>query len=173
MRAIAIAAITLDGMIARTSDEAVTWTSKADKRMFAEASRRAGVIVMGRPTYEAVGRPLKDRLQVVLTSVPGKYAPISDRVEYRNGAPAAVLHDLEGRGYREVIVGGGSAVYRDYLEAGVVDELWLTVEPLFFGRGISLLGGAPFEAPMRLLEVVRLDENAVQLKYSLRAHDGE
>lgn len=171
VRVVAIAAITADGMIARGPDHPVTWSSKEDKRMFAAASRRAGVIVMGRSTYEAMPKPLADRLQIVMTSTPERFTGIAGQVEFTAHSPEKVLADLEQRGFREVVVGGGGAIYHAFIAAGLVDELWLTVEPLLFGAGVSLLGGQTVEAQLRLLEVVHLSAQAVQLKYAMeRGH---
>jgi dihydrofolate reductase len=168
MRVIAIAAITADGMIARHARHRTDWTSKADKQMFAAASREAGVIIMGRTTFETFPTPLKDRLHIILTSHPEAVVSTPGVVEYTAAAPAEILRSLEARQFTEVIIGGGASVYRQFIEAGLVDELWLTVEPVLFGEGISLLAGGSVDIPMRLLEVVRLSGDTIQLKYALK-----
>jgi dihydrofolate reductase len=167
MRVIAVAAVTADGRIGRNPNDPPTWTSREDKRMFAAASRRAGVVIMGRATFAAMPKPLEGRLNVVITSTPNAYMPQPDSVEYTADPPAAILADLARRGYSEVIVGGGASVYRQFLAAGLVDELWLTVEPLTFGAGISLLGDEPAELRLRLLEHIAITPNAIQLKYAV------
>jgi dihydrofolate reductase len=168
MKVIAIAAITTDGMIARHARHRTDWTSKADKQMFAAASRKAGVIIMGRATFETFPRPLKDRLHVVLTAHPEAFVSTPGVVEYTAVAPAEILRSLEARRFSEVIIGGGASVYRQFLTVGLVDELWLTVEPVLFGEGISLLAGGSVDIRMRLLEVVRLATDTIQLKYALK-----
>lgn len=42
---------------------------------------------------------------------------------------------------RDVRLGGGVATLRQYLEAGLVDEMHLAVSPILLGRGEHLLGG--------------------------------
>jgi dihydrofolate reductase len=64
-----------------------------------------------------------------------------------------------------VVIGGGASVYRAFLEAQLVDELWLTVEPLTFGAGVSLLGDTPLDLRLALLSVERLGEQSVHLRY--------
>ena len=172
MRVLALAAITADGLIGRSAHHLVNWSSREDKRMFAATSRAAGVIVMGRATYEVMGKPLSDRLQVVLTSRPEAFQSIPGVVEFTAQTPAEVLADLERRGFKEAVIGGGGSVYHAFLTAGLVDELWLTVEPLLFGQGVSLLGGISADVRMRLLAVERMSENSVQLKYSLQPDPG-
>lgn len=168
MRVIAIAAITADGMIGRNSLHPTNWTSKADKQMFATASRKAGVIIMGRSTFETLPKPLTDRLQVVLTSHPDTFMPVPGVVEYTSATPAHILHNLEDRQFSEVIIGGGASIYRQFIVAGLVDVLWLTIEPLLFGAGVSLLGEDTIDLRMHLLEIVQLSEETVQLRYSLK-----
>ncbi|HEU5368891.1 MAG TPA: dihydrofolate reductase family protein [Ktedonobacterales bacterium] len=168
MKVIAIAAITADGMIARHAQHHTDWTSRADKQMFAAASRKAGVIVLGRATFATFPRPLKDRLHIVMTTHPEAFISTPGVVEYTAAAPAEILRNLEARHFSEVIIGGGASVYRQFIEAGLVDELWLTVEPVLFGEGISLLGAGSVDIRMRLLETIQLSGETMQLKYALK-----
>jgi dihydrofolate reductase len=41
----------------------------------------------------------------------------------------------------DVRLGGGPATIRQYLQAGLVDELHLAISPVLLGRGESLLAG--------------------------------
>ena len=168
MKVIALAAITADGMIGRSAQHRTDWTSKADKQMFVETTRKAGVIIMGRATFETFPKPLKDRLHVVLSARPEAYTSTPGIVEYTTAAPAEILRNLEDRQFSEVIIGGGASVYRLFIEAGLVDELWLTVEPVFFGEGLSLLGPGSVDRRMRLLEMAQLASDTIQLKYALK-----
>ena len=52
--------------------------------------------------------------------------------------PETLLKKLEERGFTEVAICGGSSIYTKFLKAGVVDTLYLTVEPILFGKGITL-----------------------------------
>ncbi|WP_089154276.1 RibD family protein [Micromonospora sp. NBS 11-29] len=49
--------------------------------------------------------------------------------------PAAVVADLAGRGVGRLMVEGGGTVHRQFLTAGVADELHLVVAPFFVGDG--------------------------------------
>lgn len=42
---------------------------------------------------------------------------------------------------KDIRIGGGAHTIREYLEAGFVDELHLSVAPMLMGRGISLFNG--------------------------------
>jgi dihydrofolate reductase len=163
MRVLILAAITVDGKIARGDAEFAGWSSREDKRLFARTSREAGVVVMGRRTFETLPAQLPGRLNVVLSHE--RPVTLADGVEYTAEPPEQVIASLAQRGFESVVIGGGASVYRAFLEAKLVDELWLTVEPLTFGAGISLLGDAPLDLRLTLLSVERLGEQSVHLRY--------
>jgi riboflavin biosynthesis pyrimidine reductase len=82
---------------------------------------------------------------------------------------------LRDRGHRRILSEGGPSVFGSLLEAGLIDELFLTVSPLLFGRipaeeryGLveraDLLPGGPASA--RLLGV-RRDKSHLFLRYEL------
>jgi dihydrofolate reductase len=163
MRVLILAAITVDGKIARGDAEFTGWSSREDKRLFARTSREAGVVVMGRRTFETLPAPLPGRINVVLSHE--RPATMPDGVEYTAVSPEQIIASLAQRGFETVVIGGGASVYRAFLEAKVVDELWLTVEPLTFGAGISLLGDAPLDLRLTLLSVEQLGEQSAHLRY--------
>ncbi len=128
-----IAAVSMDGFIAKDTNHPALWTSKADKKRFIELTKNAGVIVMGSTTYKTIMRPLKDRLNVVYSR-----NHVFEGVEMTNDEPKVLINKLAERGFKEIAICGGSNIYSMFLEAGVVDTIYLTVEPIIFGKGINL-----------------------------------
>ncbi len=129
-----IAAVTADGFIAKSKDQVSTdWTSKEDKKFFSEATKKAGVIVMGSSTYKTFNRPLKDRLNIIYSR-----SEKFEGTESTSLPPKELITGLEKRGFNEIAICGGSSIYTQFLKAGVVDEIYLTVEPVIFGQGISI-----------------------------------
>lgn len=57
------------------------------------------------------------------------------------GIHAALERARAAAGDRDVRLGGGVATLRQYLEAGLVDEMHLAISPILLGRGEHLLGG--------------------------------
>jgi dihydrofolate reductase len=49
-------------------------------------------------------------------------------------------------GARDVRVGGGVATVREYLKAGLIDELHLAVRPVLLGQGEALFAGLDLPA---------------------------
>jgi dihydrofolate reductase len=163
-----LAALTVDGKIARHAHELTAWSSSDDKRLFARTSQEAGVVIMGRHTFETLPAPLPGRQHIVLTrrAATGLPALLSAQVEFTDDPPARIVRRLAERGYASAVLGGGAQTFRAFLTAGVVDELWLTIEPLAFGSGIALLGDEPLDLRLRLLECRRLGEQSVLLRYA-------
>ena len=134
-----IAALSADGFIARESSEVSTsWTSAADKKRFVSLTKQAGAVVMGRRTFETFGgRPLKDRSLFIYSRQDHPHeAPAG--VEWTRLPPAELVRHLTERGFGSLAVCGGTEIYSQFLAAGLVKRCYLTVEPVFFGRGISL-----------------------------------
>ena len=57
------------------------------------------------------------------------------------GIEAALQRARDAAGARDVRVGGGVATIRQYLAAGLIDEMHLVVSPVLLGRGESLFAG--------------------------------
>ena len=63
-----IAAQTVDGFIARDASHLSTrWSSKKVAQWFNSRTKQAGVIVMGRKTFDTIGRGLPGRVTIVMT----------------------------------------------------------------------------------------------------------
>lgn len=162
MRVFLIAAVTADGFIGRDSTHLADWTSQEDKRLFIQLTKDAGVIVMGANTYATIGRPLPNRRNLVysreLIDTPG--------VEVVTEPPDALLARLEREGHDTVAICGGQTIYDAFLQAGVVNEIYLTIEPLLFGTGISLMR-TTFSAQLKLQEVKKLNDHTVMVHYEV------
>ncbi len=170
---IAIAAQSLDGFIATDSDQFINWTSKEDKRHFAKHTTEAGVIIVGRRTYETFPitlRPLKNRLNFVLTNNPQTLPEHPDIIP--DNSPLDILRELDRRACRRAFVIGGASVYRQFLEQKLIEQLWLTVEPVILGDGIKLFNGLSHLYRFELLacEPLTPGSNSALLKYKIKYH---
>ena len=58
-----------------------------------------------------------------------------------DGIHAALSRAKEAAAGKDIRLGGGVATVRQYLAAGLIDELHLAISPLLLGRGEHLLGG--------------------------------
>ncbi len=157
-----IAVITADGFIAKNSKHTpVGWTSKEDKEFFKRKTKEAGVVVMGSNTYEVMSRPLEDRLNIVY-SRDKQY----DGAETTRAEPKDLIEDLTKRGYKKIAICGGSTIYTMFMESGMVDKLYLTIEPIVFGAGLSLFN-KEFDVKLELLSNKQIGENTILLEYNV------
>jgi len=62
------------------------------------------------------------------------------------GMRAALARAREAAGGRDVRVGGGASTIRQFVRAGLVDELRLTISPVLLGRGEPLFQGLDLPA---------------------------
>jgi dihydrofolate reductase len=167
MKICIIAAISLDGKIGADTGDNVSWTGPEDKKLFATATTQAGVIIMGNNTFKTLAKPLENRLTIVLTTTPESFSPVSGLVEFSKDSPAAIIANLERRGFTQVFITGGSQIYALFMKAGLIDELWLTLSPLIIGKGIPLFGSdIPFYNA-HLLESRSLAPDTLFLRYAI------
>ncbi|HOZ36435.1 MAG TPA: dihydrofolate reductase family protein [bacterium] len=167
MKLILMMAITADGKIAKTATQLADWTSKADKKIFVEETKSAGVIIMGKTTYETISKPLPGRLNIILDKNPNTSQNIPNSLEYTNLTPKELLNSLADRGFEKVILGGGATINGLFLKENLVDEIWLTIEPKIFGEGLSLFKDADVDLKLELLEVRNLDKDVIQVRYKV------
>ncbi|MFA6321935.1 MAG: dihydrofolate reductase family protein [Candidatus Buchananbacteria bacterium] len=170
MKIILMMAMTVDGIIAKNSQQNADWTSKADKKAFIAETKKHGAIIMGDTTFEAMGgKPLPGRLNLILSLNPEKYSQKSQPglLEFAKGTPQEIISQLENKGFETAILGGGARTNAMFLKAGVVDEVLITVEPKIFGTGLNFTEGEDLNLNLELLESQELGDNAVQLRYRI------
>ena len=182
MNVILLAAISVNGKIAeREGQTSLDWTSKEDLRFFVDKTKEVGVLIMGRKTFDTIGKPLKGRRIIVMTraSVVGRdvsgptdwsplFPPTSQHndgtVEFTGEQPRELLARLQNEGCDGVVIAGGSSVYSQFLREGLVTELYLTIEPVLFGEGVSLASGFD-RINLSLVDIQRLGEGSVLLHF--------
>lgn len=104
-RLTAIVAMTESGVIGRQGD--LPWRLSTDLRRFKQLTM-GGVLIMGRRTYESIGRPLPGRATIVIS----RNADWSAEGVVRASSPEEALR-LAGN--RQTFVVGGAEIYRQLL----------------------------------------------------------
>jgi dihydrofolate reductase len=85
----------------------------------------------------------------VLTHHARKPLAMKGGTEFRfvtDGIHSALEQAKAAAGNRDVRLGGGAATIRQYLQAGMVDDLHLAMSPVLLGRGEPLLQGLDLDA---------------------------
>jgi dihydrofolate reductase len=101
-------------------DNNLPWHLPADLKHF-KAVTMGKPILMGRKTYESIGRPLPGRLNIVITRNPDW---VAEGVMVVGSLPAAIEAGLATND--EVCIIGGAQIYSEAMEQGLVDKLELT-----------------------------------------------
>ena len=116
-----IVAVAENGVIGRDND--LPWKIPADMAHFKRITM-GKPLVMGRKTYESIGRPLPGRSNIVITRNPDFSAPGIEVVPSLEEAVLRAQSVARADGAEEVIVMGGAEIYRVSLPAA--DRLYVT-----------------------------------------------
>ena len=133
-----------DGKTTHGDDPKVfRWTSKEDQQHFKRLVEQAKLIIMGSKTYDAAKKMLQHqqgKLRVVLTRSPEKYADqvIPRQLEFTSETPQELVARLEKQGHTELLLASGAQVNGLFFNAGLIDEILLTIEPKLLGKGNPL-----------------------------------
>lgn len=173
MEVFAIAALTLDGYIGRSATErSFDWTTPEDKAAYIAKIKESRHLVMGSTTLQSVRRFPKDTTIYVYTRHPESFDPTqrSQAATYQptNESPQQLVTRLAAAGVEQLAICGGASIYQQFLAAGVVTKLFLTIEPTLFGKGIRFFGEFDQEYDLQLIEQKQLNEHgSIWLEYAL------
>ncbi len=121
MKLIAIAAVARNGVIGRGSE--LPWSLPEDMKFFRDSTRKQ-IVVMGRKTYQALGKALPQRKNMIITRDPTfRAADAEVFYDFKSAIDSVLAKKHEFAGQNCFII-GGAEIYA--LALPVVDELWLT-----------------------------------------------
>jgi len=178
--------VSLDGFVAGPQGE-MDWI-KLDDEMFEYADRetdRSDLALYGRNTFEmmdaywpnAADEPGADKHQinhsawynkvdklVLSKSMAGRQIPkvtvVSDNLR------AAIIEIKNQPGQQIVIFGSPGAVH-SLMKEGLIDELWLFVNPILLGKGIPMFKDIEAAKSLTLVDSVRFKTGVIALNYRL------
>lgn len=160
MHIVTVDVMSANGKVTKGNGDAHSWTSAADWKHFSTLWAEHNVLVMDDITYEKVQpMPDVDHLRMVVTKHPKTYAKraVKGQLEFVNETPAAIVKRLEKQQFTAMLL-VGKEVNAQFLQAGLVDEMYITVEPVLFGNGTQLLDYQNIESTLRLVSVKQLNE---------------
>jgi dihydrofolate reductase len=108
MKIVLVAAIGENNVIGRGGQ--LPWQLKSDLQHFRALTINKPV-VMGRKTYQSIGKPLKDRTNIVVTRDLGLVAPGAVLATSVDAALAYAHDDAKRRGVDEIMVIGGNDIF--------------------------------------------------------------
>ena len=142
---ILIAAVTVDGFIARHNREVTTWSK--DLHLFKEQTL-GHPVVMGSNTYGTLAAELEGREMIVV---------------HRNDVPKDILSSIDAE--RCFIIGGGKTYARF---APLLTHIYITPHPFLFGKGVPLFDGEIPERKLVFQNMVPVDEKNGIFQYQYK-----
>ena len=151
--------MSLNGKTTRGNESRVyQWTSEEDKTFFRSLAKRSNVFIMGRKTYLAA--------KTVLQMFPktSRFFVLTKRIERRNNDPRftfvnidtrSLLRKLQKEHNPRAILLGGEETNSEFFKHNLIDELWITIEPVLFGDGKGLMGKMKLSQHLKLISVKR------------------
>ncbi|HHV01134.1 MAG: dihydrofolate reductase family protein [Defluviitoga tunisiensis] len=169
MKVILIMVQSINGKVRLIINKNQPWSSQEDKKHFSKVTKEIGVVIMGRKTFEEIGKPLDKRKNIVLTGEPEKYQKLEKTYQgslfFTDEKPESLLNRLENEGYQTVALIGGPTINALFLEKNLIDEIYLTIEPVIIEGDLSLFSYVQGTYQFKLNEVINLNNDAILLKY--------
>ena len=163
MKVVLYMAITANGYIAKENNE-TPWSDE-EWESFSNIVKKIKNLVIGRKTFEIMNQD--DEFQ----QIGNPFTVIVSNKEDNNSnfvnSPEQAIKLLEEKGFSEILVAGGGILNSSFMQKGLVDEIYLDVEPFLFGKGIKLFADNEFEAKLELLETKQLSKDTIQLHYRI------
>jgi len=163
------AACSVDGFMAGPDGE-LDWLEGRDgiEDTFTPFIARVGAILMGRRTFDFVAGlggawPYGDIPLLVATSR-GLTPPRPSVRAVHGDAGELIAKAQAAAGDKDVYLDGGELV-RAALEAGLVDEITVSVVPIILGRGRPLFAGIKERCELELVESRPIGGGLVELRY--------
>ena len=128
---------------------------------------KSGNLIIGKNTFSMSG---SESLSVMLPNV--KLVTLSqtdnstDQLHVANG-PIQAINFLKEKGYENICIGGGTKTYNTFLKTNLVTDIIINIFPIITEGGDWF---APDELNLKfkLISNKIIDENIIQLKYSLK-----
>lgn len=110
------------------ANNALLWNLPDDMKHFKETTN-GKVIVMGKSTYESIGRPLPDRTNVVLSA---------SAKTIKGCKVCKTVKEVTDK-YKDFIVIGGQQVYQQFYD--LVDVIYVTLVPSYYEHADTFFNG--------------------------------
>jgi len=177
--------MSLDGFLAGPKGE-MDWIRVEDDGLWEEVSAftdRSDTAIYGRVTYE-----LMEAYWPTAAERPGATRHDIDHSRWANAATKLVfsrslkevawegsqlvrgdvatsMAEIKARPGKDLLMLGSPSLARDFLALGLIDELWLSVNPVILGAGIPLFDERMVRSNFRLLKSRQFSTGVVGLHY--------
>lgn len=160
--------MTLNGYIAKENDD-TPW-SEESWEAYSDFVKRTENIIIGGYTYnllkkdpqfrEKIGNPL-----VVAVSRSQKDKGNTNDIIVQS--PKEALMAVEKAGFSEALVEGGGGINTSFLAEGLLDEIYIDVDPVIWGKGKKIFNDMDIDVALELLDVKEVSNKLARLHYKV------
>ena len=143
MKIILAMVMSADGKSTKGDGSPNLWASVEDQGFFHGLKTKIGVIIVGRKTYEAAGKPDGDGIRRIVMSRDTGFTLPSD--------------------INEALLVGGSELNAEFFRRKLINEIYLTIEPKIFGVGLPIAQGVQLEVELELINLKQLNRHGTLL----------
>ena len=160
-----------DGFIARPDGDLEWLTSRPAPNGFYGMSTFVKSIdtkLLGRKTYEAslgLGAKFEPPTRYIVFSREARPADAPLGVQFVSEAIGPFMSVLREQPGKDIWLMGGGGLIASFLDERAIDELVITVAPVFIGDGIPLMARRHRHVPIELLSMEQFENGVVQLHY--------
>jgi dihydrofolate reductase len=171
MKVILQNAISIDGYIAGPNHD-TDWRSDEDWESFINLANDIGNLIVGRVTYgfmQSAGEfEHFKKIQLVSLTTNDQLVEEKDNIIVTNKSPEETVKLLKKKGHKKVLVGGGGRLNASFLEAGLIDEMYLNVHPIVLTQGTPLFTVYKNNSlKLKLLNTKKLSIQVAQFHYKV------
>lgn len=174
-----IAVASVNALITRNEEPGTGFASEADTRWFQSKLRGSDLVLLGGSTYRAARDVIRQNAiegpprWVFTRQVQSwKDEVIAGCLEFIPLERGALISRINERGYKDIALVGGPALSTWFLDAGLVSDLYLTLEPALFSSGTPLATPRSNIA-LSLNSVTPLSEQTLLLHYAVSSGKGD
>ena len=160
-------AMSVNGYIAKEDDD-TSFISKEEWNSYSKEVRGAGNLIIGHRTYDILTKQpeFREFKDVKIVVVSKKKFKTWSKNHLIAKSPLEALNLLKE--FKRVIVAGVGELNTSFIKENLIDEIYLDVEPVIFGRGIKLFDDGDFEKKLKLLGLKKISKDEIQLHYKVK-----
>jgi dihydrofolate reductase len=172
MKVILYMAVTPNGMIAKEDDD-TSWVTETEWESFSGIIKKNGNMIIGRRTYKVMldndefNRSNLNKIKTIVLTNDASLKIHNPEFVSIARTPKEAINTLHKQGFETIMICGGGGLNASFMKENLIDEIYLDVEPIIFGKGVKLFADADFEAKLKLIEVKNLSSDEIQLHYKV------
>jgi dihydrofolate reductase len=163
-------AVSANGFISNSRNEP-DWLSPEYGQGFESICQKYKAVIMGKTTYNILAPnylPLTSEGTTVVLTTDKQAKSDNPTVVFTQDSASEIAQMLTDKGHTEAVIIGGAMTMSEFVNAGLVSDIYFVMEPVLFRTGLALLKEVGPDFKLKLLEVTKLNDSTVQLHYEIQ-----